>query len=467
MGARSTTKLTKRVCDNVEAEAGQFEVWDSELAGFGLRVMPSGVKSFIARYRSDGGGRASTRRTYTLGRYGALTVDQARKSAKAVLGAVANGADPGAKRNAKRGEMLVSDLCKLYEERGCFVQRGKRMGEPMKPLSKQYTLSRMQHHILPLLGRKRVGDVRAADVEQMVRDISDGKTAKDIKSGHRKRVIVRGGEGAARKAVQDLSAIFSFAMRYELVDRNPVATAAVRRTGNQRERFLTLAELQRLGKAFNELEAEGVSPKALNIMRLWTLTGCRRNEIAALRWDEVDLERGCLRLANSKTGKSIRPLGLAALTILKSVDREDGSEFVFPAGFGEGHFQGYKTPWRHAILKANLPGVSPHTLRHTMGSTAVSAGEALAFAGAILGHSNPRSTAIYAHVQHDPARGAADRISARIAAALAGLEEKCDDKVSAEGDDLSLLEMTASILREGGSDAMRLRTVLRAFCSAT
>jgi len=102
-----------------------------------------------------------------------------------------------------------------------------------------------------------------------------------------------------------------------------------------------------------------------------------------------------------------------------------------------------------------------------MGSTAVSAGEALAFAGAILGHSNPRSTAIYAHVQHDPARGAADRISARIAAALAGLEEKCDDKVSAEGDDLSLLEMTASILREGGSDAMRLRTVLRAFCSAT
>ncbi|WP_439486703.1 Arm DNA-binding domain-containing protein, partial [Blastomonas fulva] len=68
MGARSTTKLTKRVCDNVEAEAGQFEVWDSELAGFGLRVMPSGVKSFIARYRSDGGGRASTRRTYTLGR---------------------------------------------------------------------------------------------------------------------------------------------------------------------------------------------------------------------------------------------------------------------------------------------------------------------------------------------------------------------------------------------------------------
>lgn len=114
--------------------------------------MPSGVKSFIARYRSDSGGRTSTRRTYTLGRYGPLTVDQARKSAKAVVGTAANGAGPGAKRNAKRSEMLVSDLCKLYEKRGCVVQRGKRRGEPMKPLSKHYTLSRIQHHIVPQFG---------------------------------------------------------------------------------------------------------------------------------------------------------------------------------------------------------------------------------------------------------------------------------------------------------------------------
>lgn len=464
MGAKSAIKLTKRVCDRIEAGDGQIDVWDSELAGFALRVMPSGIKSFIVRYRVDGGGRTSTRRTFTIGRFGALTVDEARKRAKSVLGAVANGRDPGAERIARRGEMLISDLCMLYKEKGCFIQRGKRIGEPMKPLTKQYLLSRIDNHIIPLLGRKRVGDVRAADVEQMVKDIAEGKTARDSKTGPRKRIMVRGGEGAARKVVADLSAIFSFAMRYELIDRNPVRTAAVRKTANQRERYLDLAEIRRLGKAFDELEAEGTNPKALNIMRLWTLTGCRRDEIAALRWEEVDLQHGCLRLAASKTGKSIRPLGVAAIAILAGIEREGDSDFVFPAGFGDGHFQGYKTPWKHAVRKANLPGVSPHTLRHTMGSTTVSCGEALAFAGAILGHSNPRSTAIYAHVQHGPARGAADRISARIAAALAGVEDEADNRhLEGDDEDVLLLEMAAKTLHDGGQDAARLRAVLQAF----
>src|SRR3546814_14795061 len=88
--------------------------------------MPSGVKSFIVRYRADGGGRTAKRRTYTLGRFGALTLDQARKSAKSVLGAVANGQDPGEKRIAKRGEMLISQLRDLYEKRGCVIRSEER-----------------------------------------------------------------------------------------------------------------------------------------------------------------------------------------------------------------------------------------------------------------------------------------------------------------------------------------------------
>lgn len=231
---------------------------------------------------------------------------------------------------------------------------------------------------------------------------------------------MKGGEGAARKVVRDLSAVFSFAIRSEIVERNPCETAAVRKTDNQRERFLTLEEVAQLGAALDALEAEGVNPKAVNIVRLWALTGCRREEIAALKWAEVNLADGLLELDDSKTGKSVRPLGAAAVALLESLPREVASGFVFPAERGEGYFQGTKRIWAKAVKKARLPGVTPHTLRHTIGSTAISTGEALALTGAILGHSNPRSTAIYAHVQNDPSRRAANRVTKKIAAALAG-----------------------------------------------
>jgi integrase len=277
---------------------------------------------------------------------------------------------------------------------------------------------------VPLLGARRAPEINPGDIERFVADVAAGKTAKDEKIDYRKRIIVRGGAGVARKVVRDLSAVFSFALRREIVKRNPCATAAVRKTDNRRERFLTLEEVARLGVALDELEAEGVNVKAINIARLWALTGCRRNEIAGLRWSEVSLDDGLLVLEDSKTGKSTRPLGGAAVALLKSIDKTDESEFVFPAERGDGHFQGIKSTWSKAIKKAQLPGVTPHTLRHTIGSTATSTGEALALTGAILGHANPRSTAIYAHVQIDPSRQAAERVSGKIAAALAG---KTDD----------------------------------------
>jgi integrase len=142
-----------------------------------------------------------------------------------------------------------------------------------------------------------------------------------------------------------------------------------------------------------------------------------------LRWSEIDSDRGVLVLGNTKTGKSIRPLGAAALTLLQGIARDPDSAFVFPAESGKGHYQGTKRLWTKVIQRSGLPGVTPHTLRHTVGSTAVSFGEALALTGAILGHANPRSTAIYAHVQFDPSRRAADRVTNKISAALAGNSE--------------------------------------------
>jgi integrase len=408
-------RISNQTAEAARPREARFVIWDSELSGFGLRVAPTGARSWIASYRV-GGGRKAAQRLMTLGTFPKVGAPAARSAASKVLAAAALGQDPAGERTAKRREMTIADLVDLYETDGCFVQRGIRQGEPMKPTTKAYTMARLRHHVVPLLGTKRVSEVTEADIERFSRDVARGKTAKDVKLGKRKRIIVRGGDGAARKVVRDLSALFSFAR----VPHNPVSTASVRKTDNRRERFLSLEEVKRLGAALEKVEAEGANPMAVNQARLWALTGCRRNEIAGLRWEEVDFERGLLILGDTKTGRSIRPLGAAAVALLKSIRAatEDDETFVFPAVRGDGFYQGAKRIWPEVVKKANLCGVTPHTLRHTLGSAAASAGEALLMVGSILGHANARSTQIYAHVAHDPARSAADRATRPLAEAL-------------------------------------------------
>ncbi|RWE53345.1 site-specific integrase [Mesorhizobium sp.] len=416
----ASTRLTKRSVDAATALDKAVILYDTELKGFGVRIAPSGAKTWQVEYRPYPGGRNVPKRRMAIGSTASLTPDEARRKAKEILSSAANGRDPARERGAKRREMKMAALIDVYASDGCYVQRGLRQGQEMKPKTKAFTLARLRNHVIPLLGTKRVTEVSAGDIERLVRDITAGKTAKDEKLGKRRRIIVRGGEGAARKVARDLSAVFSFAIRQKIATDNPCDTAAIRKTDNHRERYLSIEEVKRLGQVLEALQSQGVNQKALNITRLWALTGCRRNEIAALKWSEVDFETGCLRLEDTKTGKSDRPLASAALTLLASVPRQEDTGYVFPATTGKGHYQGTKRIWPKVIELAKLPGVTPHTLRHTLGSAAVSSGETLAMTGSILGHSNHRSTSIYAHIQRDPAIKAADRAVGPIAAALSG-----------------------------------------------
>jgi integrase len=399
-------KLTKALIDAQLPAAREYFVWDADLKGFALRVSPNGLKSFFAQYRV-GGGRSGRTRRYAIGRFGALTLDEARREAKAVLGAVALGRDPSGERSSLRQEMTVSHLIDQYDAEGTTH---------LKPREKKQRLARLRHHIRPLLGTRRVTSVRVSDIEQMMRDIAKGKTRVDKKVGPRQRIIVRGGEGAAAKAVSDFSALFAYAVRIELIETNPCSPVK-KLPARRHNRFLTLEELTRLGDAIQKLRASGVNPKAMDITMLWVLTGCRRNEISALRWSEVDFEGSCLRLNDSKTGASRRALAAPAAAILHRIER-CASLFVFPSERGNSFFQGTKKIWPKLVELADLPGVTPHTLRHTVGSAAVSSGETLAMTGALLGHTDHRSTSIYAHMQAHPAKAAADRVMAPIAAAI-------------------------------------------------
>lgn len=420
------TKLSKTIVEIAEPGASRYTLWDSELSGFGLRVTPAGAKSWVVKYRIGEGGRMAAVRWYLLGPFPEISATDARKAAEIALARVRLGEDPGGERINKRGEMSLAEAIDFYEQEGCFVQRGIRQGEPMKPMTKDYTLARLRHHAVRLMGKRRVTEIDEGDITTFVRDVSAGKTARDewvvdTKTGKRKRIIVRGGEGAARKVVRDLSAVYSFLKTHKRktrVTHNPVEDASVRKTDNKRTRFLSMEEVKRLGAALDACEAGGANAKAVNIARLWALSGCRRNEIAGLKWSEVDLERGLLIFDDSKTGRSLRPLGAAATALLEALKPETAEGYVFPAERGDGFYQGTKKIWQAAIKAAQLPGVTPHVLRHTLGSAAASAGEALLMVGSLLGHANARSTAIYAHISHDPARMAADRVTAPIAEAL-------------------------------------------------
>ena len=411
----ATEKLTKRHIDSLKPTAEPYRHYDIELKGFGVQVLPSGTKSYILEYRPDGGGRNVAKKRMTLGRVGELTPDQARMLARDRLAEVRHGTDPLSDRQTKRREMKLAEFIDQWE---LDAPVGKRTGRPMKSRTRNFMLARLRHHVVPILGRKRISDVTVDDVNDMIRRVSKGETAKDAASPKKRgRIKVRGGEGAALKVTSDLSIIFNYAIEKRVVPTNPVTHARKPRAGKRHE-FLSAAEFTLIGQALTDLEAEGSNTAGIAILRLILLTGARPSEIESLSWAEVDLDHQCLRLTQSKTGYSVRPLAQAAVDILAGLARGQ-SPYVFPATRGDGHFTGAKRIWNQARTKAGLPGRVRYHARHAMATFALADGVDAVSVAAILGHKGPRTTlATYAHVIDKSAARAVESVGGKIATAL-------------------------------------------------
>ena len=150
------------------------------------------------------------------------------------------------------------------------------------------------------------------------------------------------------------------------------------------------------------------------------MTGARKNEIAELQWSEVDFERGLLRLRDSKTGAKTIILGAPAAAVMQTVLRQE-SDWVFPDPEDPTRpVRNLDWAWVGIRRAAGLDDVRIHDLRHTFASVAASGGHGLAFIGKLLGHEHTATTARYAHLADDPIRAAADRVSAAMAAQMAG-----------------------------------------------
>lgn len=409
-------KLTKRVIDAALAEPKDYVLWDDELPGFGLRIFPTGRRSYLIQYRADGRSRR-----YTIGIHGVWTPETARREAKTQLGRVAQGDDPAEERAELNKAMSMKELCELYMDdlrNGLILGKG---GRPKKKSTVDIDLGRIERHVVPLLGSRRVKDLTKAILTKVMRDIMAGKTKAFIKTNKlRGRANVRGGPGTAARTLGLIGGILTYAIELEVIDSNP-AHGIKRPKDNVRSRRLNDGEYRILGrmlKAASEIEKFGPT---IDIIRQIALTGCRRGEIINLKWCDVDIDGSCLRLSDSKEGRSVRPIGLPVVEFLESQKRDDNGTYVFPGPRGEDTaFGGLPNHWNEIFLGSPLEGVTPHVLRHSFASIGNDLGFTEVTIAALMGHAKGTVTSKYIHVLDAALIMAADTLAGYIGALLDG-----------------------------------------------
>lgn len=412
-------KLTKRVVDAIKADSKDYIIWDDELPGFGLRVFKSGKRSYLIQYRAAG----RTRR-FTIGLHGIWTPETARQEAKAQLGRIARGDNPAEERLIDHKAMTVKQLCALYFtdlNAGLILGKG---GRPKKPSTIVTDTGRIQRHIIPLIGARRVKDLSRADVNKVMKDIMAGKTRMSEKTRKpRGKAIVRGGVGTATRTVGLLGGILTYAVDAGIIDRNP-AHGLRKPKDKVRDRRLSEAEYRTLGEMLREAAKTTKYAITVNIIRQLALTGCRRGEILGLKWSEVDLEGSCLKLADSKEGASVRPIGLPVVEFLEARRAIWKGTYVFPGQGEDNAFGSFPNHWETLFRNSRLPDVTPHVLRHSFASIANDLGFTEVTIAALVGHAKGTVTSKYIHSLDTALVMAADTIAGYIQGLLDGAEFK-------------------------------------------
>lgn len=415
----TSTKLTKRIVDGAEPRATRYTVFDTgdgSTKGFGLRVFPSGQKSWVFEYRPSDSGRGAAKKRITIGSTTDFTPDQARKIAGKLRVQVKNGEDPQADKAEARKAMTFAELTKIYLDEHVATKR--------KAGTAAHYSDVLNRIAIPAIGSIKAKDVTRADIARL--HIANRKTPFQ-----------------ANRTIAVISALFTFATKRGLLPEGTNPARNVEKFPEKsRERFLQVEELERLGAAIREAETDGIpwqidptkktkhvakekratviGKHAAAALRLLIFTGARLREILHLQWSEVDLERGILLLGDSKTGKKSIVLNAPAMDILSKIERlgiyviagdSAGTENEKPRS-------DLKRPWAVVSKHAGLSGVRLHDLRHTYASYGAGGGMGLPIIGKLLGHTQASTTQRYAHLDNDPLRKASNSIAHSIAAAM-------------------------------------------------
>ncbi len=386
-------KLTKRVVDAIEPGDKDVWKWDDELRGFGMRVKPSGVKSYMIQYRNKYG---ATRRS-TIGRHGVLSPDQARNQARQLLAGVGRGEDPSARQKADRSAPTMDDLLDRYLE--------EHVREHNRPTTILEVERLVRRRIRPALRHMKASAVSRQDVM---------KFHGSMKNTPRQANFV----------LSILSKLFNLAEAWEIrPDGSNPCRHVQRYKENKRERFLSDAELASIHHVMKTMEERQTIPSVvLNAIRLLALTGCRLGEIRQLRWEDVDIDQSFLLLPDTKTGPRVHVVGVHSIALLSALPRIEGSPWVFcgtdPAA--PLRKERLEKAWQKIRAVAGIEDIRLHDLRHTVGTYAGQTGANSYLIRDKLGHKTAAMTDRYVNRNASPLRGLSNEVEDRIAAAAAG-----------------------------------------------
>lgn len=420
-------KINKSFIDKITEKDIGKTFWDDNLKGFGIRVQPKS-KSWVIMYRNQYG----KQKMFTLGKFGKITPEQAREKAQKILADITlNHIDPALEKTGNKKAITVSELCEIYMDEATFNKKNSTIINDR---------SRIERHIKPLIGNMAVKELQKEHLDKMVLSIIKGDTAYTAKSSKKRGIInVKGGKSIAKRTLEMLSSILSFAKLRGYINENPALGVKKPKT-NKREEFLTIDEINLFGKALRAAEELHVgTATAINALKLLILTGCRKNEILTLKWDYVDFKNQCFRFPDTKTGAQIRPFGVYAKILLNEIKKQDNSQdWVFPATRGSGHFIGllkvfnkicqiptnYKKEHSEEEKKPFISkNICLHSLRHSFASIGADMNyNELTIAG-LLGHKLGGVTNRYSHNVDASLIYAADSISKKIAEALDNNDE--------------------------------------------
>ena len=382
-------KLNKKIIDEaVYRGPGGCYLWDTSMPAFGVRIYPTGRKSFVVSYWAKG-----RRRFFTLGSFGKMTLQQGREAALQVFLDVRQGIDPAELRQQATRSPTMADLADKY------------IDDHVKITSKERSVKRARQLwdrvVIPKLGKRRVKDIERVDIAGLMKAMADTPSM-------------------ANKTLTYLSSAFNQA---EVWGWRPEGTNPCRHVKRfkeeARQRYLSESELKRLGEVLRRHELnETALPQAIAAIRLLIFTGCRSAEILKLRWDEVDFERKALELSDSKTGRRTIVLNSAALNVLEGLEHREDNPHVIPGGKRGEPLSTLQPLWKRIRAEAEIEDVRIHDLRHTFASFGVNNEQNLAVVGKLLGHSKILTTQRYAHLADDPLRQASEQIGSGLAESL-------------------------------------------------
>ena len=391
MARLNSRSISKRTVEALQAGEREAVYWDSELQGFGIRVYPSGSKVYLVQTRAGGKSRR-----LTLGRHGLISADQARREAARIIADIKAGREPVIGNGAAPADAgpTVAEVAERYMREHVAVR--------CKPTTVRQCRHMLDKHLLPALGTVCLGEIGRERVAALHFSLHETPTMANI-------------------VVDMLSRLFYMAEGWGIAPEGGNPCRFVRKYKERsRERFLSEEEFRRLGRTLDEVEAEGkVCSSAVAAFRLLMLTGCRRNEILTLRWEDVDLDAGELRLRDAKTGACSIAISPAARRVLAGIPRLPDNPWVIAGAKPGARLSNLNNGWLVIRARADLKDVRIHDLRHSFASRALALGESLPMIGKLLGHRKVQTTARYAHLARDSVKASAARIAESLRADMA------------------------------------------------